>query len=370
VPRIDRYLGKEILVPFAAGLLFLTQLLLATQLLARAEVLFGAGVSPLDIAAVVVALLPHFAGYVLPIAFMLGAVLGVARLAEDREVVALGAAGISPVRLLRVPLALGAAAGVLGVWIALWVDPACLRLARVQLNEIVKKNVRADVRPGTFFDDIPGYTLYAERVHDGQWENVLIHDRSDPATPILALAAHGRLEPAGAGQQMTLVLGDGEIHREDLAAEEYVDATFRRGVLGIALGTALTDRNSLGRTSNELSLEEAIALARPAPGWNEAEARRAEAALWRRIVAPLAAIPFALLALPLGASRRAGRAFGVGATIAVVVAHYLLLRSGEVLAVRGVLPPPVALQLPTVGLGLVGAVLIALLARRGPGAVR
>jgi lipopolysaccharide export system permease protein len=370
VTRLDRYLAREILLPFGAGLLFLTQLLLATQVLAQAELLFGAGVSPLDLATMIATLMPHLVGYVLPIAFLLGSVLGVGRLAEDREVIALGAAGISPLRLLRVPLVLGVATAAFGLWLALWGEPAALQLARAQLNEMVKKNLRADVRPGTFFDEIPGYTIYAERVRDGEWENVLIQDRSDPATPMLALAAGGHLEPVGAGQQMTLALSDGEIHREDLSSDEYVVASFRRAFLGIGLGTALSDRNALGRTSNELPLADAVARTRPGPGWSPQEARRAEAGLWRRIVAPLAVIPFALLALPLGASRRAGRAFGVGATIAAVVVHYLLLRSGEVLAIRGALPAVIALQLPTVGLALVAAVLLVAMARRGAGAVR
>ena len=43
VGLLDRYLAREILLPMAAGLLFLTQLLLATQILAQAAILFGAG---------------------------------------------------------------------------------------------------------------------------------------------------------------------------------------------------------------------------------------------------------------------------------------------------------------------------------------
>ena len=54
---LDRYLAREILPPFAAGLVFLTQVLVATQLLGQAEVLLGSGVSGLDLAVVVAALL-------------------------------------------------------------------------------------------------------------------------------------------------------------------------------------------------------------------------------------------------------------------------------------------------------------------------
>jgi lipopolysaccharide export system permease protein len=370
VSLLDRYLTREILLPFGAGLVFLTQLLLATALLARADVLFGSGVSLLDVGVVVLALLPHFLGFVLPIAFLLGAVLGVARLAEDREVVALGAAGVSPLRLVRVPLALALVAGALGVANALWVEPFTLAVGRLRLNEIIKKNVQSDVRAGTFFDRIPGFTLYAEKVEGGGWSNVLLHDRSTPETPVLALASRGRLEPVGAGEEMRLVLEAGELHREDVATDDYVVAGFATGTLSLGLGTALTDRNALRAGSNEVPLADAIEAARPGPGRRPEDVRRAAAGLQRRISAPLSVVPFALLAVALGASRRAGRAFGVGATILAVLAHYLLLRAAEVLASRGALPAVLALQLPTIVLGAVGVALLAGLARRGPGAVR
>ncbi len=367
---LDRYLAREILLPFAAGLVFLTQLLLATALLARADVLFGSGVSPVDLGVMTLALLPHFLGFVLPVAVLLGAVLGVGRLSEDREVVALGAAGISPLRLVRVPLALAVVAAALGVANALWVEPATLAVGRLRLNEIIKKNVQSDVRAGTFYDRIPGFTLYVEKVEGGTWHNVLLHDRSSPDTPVLALASRGRLEPVGAGEEMRLDLAKGELHREDVASDDYVVAAFDAGTLSIGLGTALTDRNALRAGSNEVPLEDAIEAARPGPGRNPEDVRRAAAGLQRRISAPLAVLPFALLAVGLGASRRAGRAYGVGATILAVVAHYLLLRASEVLAWRGALPPVLALQLPNLVLAAAGAALLALLARRGPGAVR
>lgn len=103
---------------------------------------------------------------------------------------------------------------------------------------------------------------------------------------------------------------------------------------------------------------------------DDAEVRRFQGYFHRRIAQPLAVLPFALLALPLGASRRSGRAFAVGATILAVVAQYVLMRGGEVLAQKGALAPVLALQIPTVVLSVVGAALVWLQARRGVGAVR
>jgi lipopolysaccharide export system permease protein len=371
VGLLDRYLAREILLPFGAGLLFLTQLLLATQLLGQADILFGSGVALADVGMVVLALLPRFLAFVLPVAFLLGAVLGVARLAEDREVVAMGSAGLTPLRLVRVPLLLGVVVAALGVWLSLEVEPSGMRVVRARLTEIVKQNVTSDVRPGTFYDQIPGYTLYAERVRGSRWENVLIHDRSGGDVSVLALARQGRLEPVGAGQEMRLVLDRGEAHREEARSVEYAAAEFDRAELVIALGRALTERSALASGSREKSFEALRALSADARRRGDLkQAWRYEAYLHRKISSALAVLAFALLAVPIGASPWAGRAFGVGATFLLIVVHYLFLRGGQVMVQAGRLPAWLGLELPNLVLGGVGLVLLAILARRGPGAVR
>jgi lipopolysaccharide export system permease protein len=370
VGQLERYLAKEILLPFLAALLFLTQLLLMTQILARADILFGASVTALDIAGVAAALLPHLLGFVMPVAFLLGAIVGVGRLAEDREVMAMGAAGLSPVRLVRVPLAIGVVVAAVGLWFSTSIEPAGLREARLRFNELIKRNLTANVRPGTFFDEIPGYTVFAARVGPEGWGDVLISDRSDPAAPMLALARRGKLEPVGSEEEMRLVLEQGEVHREDPGGEEYVRATFRVAGLSLGVGTALTDRNALSGSTKELTQAELATLAVPAGERTSAQALGYEAAYHRRLAAPLAVLAFALLAVPLAAMRRGGRAAAFGASIGAVLAQYLLLRGGEVLAQRGTLPPALALQLSNLVLVAAGLALCWVLERRGPGVVR
>ena len=219
-------------------------------------------------------LLPHLLGYVMPVSFLLGAIVGVGRLAEDREVMAIGAAGLSPVRLVRVPLAIGVVVAAVGLWFSVSVEPAGLREARLRFNEIIKRNLTANVRPGTFFDEIPGYTVFAARVGADGWGDVLISDRSDPTAPVLALARRGKLEPVGSEEEMRLVLEQGEVHREDPGGEEYVRATFRVAGLTLGVGTALTDRNALSGSTKELTQAELATLAVPAEGRSAAQAAR------------------------------------------------------------------------------------------------
>jgi lipopolysaccharide export system permease protein len=369
---LDRYLLREILLPLAAGLLFLTQLLLATQILAQANILFGAGVSLADVGQVIFYLLPYFVGFVLPVAFLLGVVLGVARLAADREVVAMSAAGLSPLRLLRVPLALSLLAAAVGVWLALFVEPAAIRAVRSLMIDIVKKNVASEVRPGTFYEQIPGYTLYAERVDERGWGNVLIQDRSNPDAPVLSLSRRGRLEPVGQWQEMRLGLEDGELHREDAQSDGYAVVEFDRADVVLGLGRGFASRaEGLGRNAREATLSEteeqiaaAYASGKPEQAWY------IEGNLHRKIAAALVVISFALLGVPLGASSRAGRAFGAGATLLIMVAHYILLRAGQIIAQKGAVPAWLGLELGNAVVAAVGLLLLLRMALRGTGAVR
>ncbi len=148
----------------------------------------------------------------------------------------MGAAGLSPLRLLRVPLVLSLVVAALGLWLALVLEPAGMRAARSLMNDIVRKNVSSEVRAGTFYEQIPGFTLYAERVDEHGWTDVLIHDRSNPDAPVLSLARHGRLEPVGQGQDMRLALEEGELHREEAQLRRLRRGRLRPGRAGAGAG--------------------------------------------------------------------------------------------------------------------------------------
>jgi lipopolysaccharide export system permease protein len=371
VRALDRYLAREILLPFGAGLVFLTQLLIATQLLAQAEVIFGSGVTPWDILAVAGLLTPHFLGYVLPVSFLLGAVLGVGRLADDREVVALGAAGISPTTLVRTPVALGVVVSLAALAVSLWLEPAGLRSARVRVNDIIRRNLTNDVRGGVFFEEIPNLTVYVEAAREGRWSNVLISDRSDPRAPLLALAREGRLEAAGEGDTLRLSLADGEVHREQPGAGQYVRGAFGEATVTLGAGRGVSDKNRLVSSRFELRPGEIVArAAEAAREGRDFDARRWGSFLHRKLAGPVAILAFALLAAPIAAARRGGRAAGYALTLLAVVGYYAVMRSGEAMGQRGAVPLWLGPQLGNLVVAALGLALTWRMARRGAGAVR
>jgi lipopolysaccharide export system permease protein len=372
---LDRYLAREILLPFGAGLLFLTQILLAQQLLAQSDVLIGSGVSALDVLLVAVYIAPHFLGFIVPVAFLLGAVLGVGRLAEDREVVALSAAGISPARLAKVPAILGLGVCALALWLAIAAEPWGMRHVRLHVNEVIQKNLAGDVRAGVFYDEIPGFTLYAEKVRGRSFEHVLLDDRTQENAPLLAVARGGTLTPLAAGGAMQLVLDAGEIHRAEgksgpAGKGDYAIAAFRSASVDVGIQDTVGAKNRFAERRWELTPAEIAAEADALEPAKPEEARRMRAWLHRKLAGPAAVIAFGLLAAPIAAARRFRRAFGYAATLGTVVGYYSLLRLCEGLTQRGAMPPWLGPQVPNVVFALVGLAAIWMLHRRGAGAVR
>src|SRR4029077_583850 len=102
---LDRYLVREILLPFAIVLVVLSFLLEIPVILQQGEKLIEKGVEWHIVAHVLLTLLPQALALTIPCAVLVGILVGFGRVSADREFVAMQACGISIFRLLR-PIAL------------------------------------------------------------------------------------------------------------------------------------------------------------------------------------------------------------------------------------------------------------------------
>ena len=150
-------------------------------------------------------------------------------------------------------------------------------------------------------------------------------------------------------------------------SKDYVVARFVRASADLGIGATLDARNQLSGSVFELRPGEILRAARE----GSAEQRRNwQTFLWRRIAVPLGILALGLLAVPIAAMRRGGRAFGYGVTFFAVVGYYTLLRVGEGLGHDGTLPPWLGANLANFTVVASAVALLVMLARRGTGAVR
>jgi lipopolysaccharide export system permease protein len=368
---LDRLVLREILVPLGVGLLAIVQLLVILQLLQLNEVVFGSAVSLRDLGRVTLALAPHFLVVAVPLAFMLGVQLGMGRLAGDQELLALSAAGSHPLRLYRVPLAIGLVLAVCVAALARWAEPWGLsELSRV-LHDVIKRNLQSGLTPGVFHDNLPRFTIYVGGQETGgaygTWNGVLIEDDVGDGAPLLALAEAGRIEDAG-GEALSLRLFRGELHRSEPRGETV--ARFSEGSFLVGVQDSVAKQNRFA--NNEAQLPAAALRDRIA--WLEGQNRMIESArlrveLARRWAVPLACVFFALLGIPLAVAARGVRGSAYLITLGAFVAFYAISRVGLAFA-EGGLNPWVAGFLPDAVVAAMGLGYTAQLAKGGVGKPR
>jgi lipopolysaccharide export system permease protein len=117
---LDRYVIREILPPLFLSLLIFTFILEIPPVMEQLESLVAKGVS-WDIAArMLLTLIPQGLGLTIPMSLLVGLLVGLGRLSNDREAVALLACGVSPYRLLRPVLLLALMAAGADFYVMVW----------------------------------------------------------------------------------------------------------------------------------------------------------------------------------------------------------------------------------------------------------
>src|SRR5262245_61723732 len=196
---LDRYLIRETIAPFFLALAVYTFVLAVDPMLTRAEGLLAKGVPVQTVGFLLMTLLPQALGVTIPMAYLTGLLMALGRMSGDRESVALLACGVSPVRLLRPVLMLGAVVGMLDLYVMVKGVPDG-NLAFVEATwKLLTQQSEADIKPQVFFEKFPGFLMYANDTQPGGgWKGVFLAEMGQgqqrTGTPTVTLAESGLLQ--------------------------------------------------------------------------------------------------------------------------------------------------------------------------------
>jgi lipopolysaccharide export system permease protein len=321
--------------PILFTLLGLTLLALTVQAVALADLAVNRGLDGGDLAQLVVYQLLPSLGRSLPIAALVGALIGLGRLSADREILAMQAAGIDPARQLAVPvLAVASAATAAAFAVSLLAAPWASRGLERALASMVRENPAASLRAGTVhaFGD---FRLEAREVSSrgDELRGVLLWVPSIGETFFAEQAAVAP-EPGG-GTRITL---DEGILLTGTKPPGYLRFHHMQHVLPPEGTTQQATERLAGAPNAELR---ALA-ASGAP-----VARDAAVEWHRRLALPFATFGLALLAVPLALRRpHSSRTAGALAGIVATLSYYALVQLGNALLRQPEMPVAVAVWLP------------------------
>src|SRR4029453_19195216 len=301
----------------------------------------------------------------LPVGFLSAVLLAGGRLASDLEIVAFRAAGVSAVRLFRPVLLASLVIMAFTAWFTLVLNPLANREFQRQLFRILQAKAASGLQERIFLGTFGDVTIYVEDVSVSQvaLRGLLVSDERDPKLSRIITAREGRLRSDEANQRITLSLIDGAINEVDVipgvaqpaadpsrpaVAPRYRYTRFETYDMSLPMsapliGAARNDKPERDATVGELNQK-------------IAEYRRDrfnrvpyEIERHKRFALPAAALVFGLIAFPLAIrSHRGGRSIAFIGSLVILVVYYLLITSLEGFALRGRIPPGVAIWTPNV----------------------
>ncbi len=370
---IERYAIKATVPYMVLTGLLLTGLLVAQQGTRFAEVLEGTSV-PLGVSVKLLwVLLPGILLLTIPVAVLIGIMVGFGRLNANSELVVWRATGVSETKLIGTMLSVALLATAGSVYTGLIAAPQAARSLRALVLQVIQQKFESPLEPGTFETSVPGKILHvgdSDRER-GEWKKVFIHEQNGAAGVRLITAQSGRIDKSNiSGRAAELVLKDAQVvtlpvknPRPDAkvteaagvakinnAATEDEVVVERLAQLRVRLDVSLNGlRKAVEKRETELeelSLDELYAR-----GVNAAKADErvnARIALHRRLALCFAPLCFALLGSALAVKfKRGGRGYGGLVALAIIFLYYLLTIGGEQLARSGVLEPEFAMWLAT-----------------------
>jgi LPS export ABC transporter permease LptG/LPS export ABC transporter permease LptF len=335
---LTRYILKEVLTHGLLGGVLFTFVLFMKELGPLLELAVRNSTSTSTVGEIFLLMLPNMFTVTIPMAVLVGTLLGLSRLAADSEITAMRASGVGVWRLVAIVGVVAAIAWGAGLVNTLYFAPRSTA-QMLQLEEELK-NTQAtyEIQPRVFYEDLKNVVLYVGDVRAGtgaaRWRQVFLADLTDPVSPKVTTAEEASVSSTD-NQTLTMRLHNGMQHQTSSSApDQYNISTFAQ--TDLPLEATSTPEPHLGHSdapvlamSNHELMERTK---RPGGRWFLIE-------LQRRYAYPTACLVLILVGVPLGiSSKRGGKSAGFVLTIVLVFVYYFLSSTGVALARQNKLP--------------------------------
>ncbi|MEO7453988.1 MAG: LptF/LptG family permease [Fimbriimonadales bacterium] len=365
---IDRLVWKEMIGPWLFGVALFTVVLMAGTYLFRLTDYLVKGVDAMLLAKLSLLFLPGLVAKTFPMAVLLSSLLAFARLSNDSEIIAAQTGGASLYRIIRPVAVFGLGVALLAFVFGEVVVPRASFTARAMTEEIVRSLRKSAPQPFS-------QTLYI----DGKFAGQLMAKDINLSTGVMSDAVivwWGNSEKPETWFYIEKLEytpgGTWEATNAFAIAEDTKEGGLFKTEVGSAqppfgksldlspaaiLASSISDNDAFSMSD----IKEEIDKMREKPIKEAEEIREMldkEVGYWTKLSLPASSIVFALVGAPVSIRRvRQSVGIGVGISIAIIFAYYLLHNYMSVLAKGGVTHPAFSAFVP-VAVGIAAALVL------------
>ena len=298
--QINRYIVREILSPTLLCLVIFTMVMVMGRAFKLVDLIINKGVALSDILALLLTLLPTFFSITLPLAFLMGIMVGLGRMSADSETVALKAAGIGLAKISIPVFTLAIVFALLTGATNLWVKPWGYSSFETRSFEIARQKATIGFQPRVFMNQFNNLVIYANEIDDrvNQMNGLFIVEKK-PESTALVFADNGKILVNEATQSLTIRLHDGVIHRQQAdSLDNYQLIHFRN--YDIQPETSLLGGGAKRKSLKPKELPIGELWDRIASGVTPKKLQELQSELHMRLTSPFAPLLFALFGIPDG----------------------------------------------------------------------
>jgi LPS export ABC transporter permease LptG/LPS export ABC transporter permease LptF len=302
--------------------------------------------------------LPNTFTVTIPMAVLVGVLLGLSRLAADSEITAMRASGIGVLSFVRIASIIAVLGWIAGLANSMYVAPRASAALISLENSLKTSQASYEIQPRIFYEDFKDFVLYVQDVRPGSgaanWRKIFLADLSDASSPRIITAEQATVAN-GDDTMLRMRLRNGVEHETNTNnLNQYNISTFTETDLPLPLGEK--DDTRLGRSDSPILAVSSTALYSRRNG---PDGKAAMIELNKRLSYPAACLVLMLVGVPLGmSSRRGGKSAGFVLTILLVFVYYFLSIIGVALARQGKMPPFAGVWMANLIFGICGIILL------------
>jgi LPS export ABC transporter permease LptG/LPS export ABC transporter permease LptF len=356
---LDRYIFREILVPFLIALVALTFvafLAFSREIGWLLELIVRQSASMSDVWALSAAYIPNVLKFTIPMAVLVGILTGFGRMSSDHEPIALRAAGVSMVRLLAPVSVLGILAFAANLAMTVRIAPQTAAHLRDVRYEFISKQVSLEIKPRVFNESLSNIVLYVQNVARERfnWQGILLADMSQPDQLRVMFARSGAITRDEEKRTFAVTLKNGGLHVvAPRAPKRYEYDTFDTRTISVAMPEAPPKPDRVVISEMPTS-----ALWRAMRAGSATYEQRVE--FHQRFALPFACLVFTLAGLPLGVSTtRSTKSMGLILSLILMLIYYLAFVGGTRIAGNAQFSPFLGAWGPNFVFAAFGMILVA-----------
>ena len=359
ISLIDRYITKELILPFLFGMGIFTSLGLSigtvfdlVRKVTESGLLLGVALQ------ILVLKLPEFIVFAFPMSMLLATLMAYSRLSSDSELIALRSIGVNVYRLILPAIYFSLVIVAVTFCFNNFVAPAANYRADVILNTALEKNSSVLFKERNIL--YPEYTrielpngnrvttlsrlFYAEEFDGDRMKDITILDRSQASVSQIITARSGTWNIL----ENTWDFYNGNIYilGEDGSYQNIIRFQHKQ----LALPRAPLDLTTKGQDYNEMNLFQALDYLKVVKlSGKDKKIRKLKVRIQEKISLPFVCLIFALIGTAIGLKpQNASKGQSFGICIGLIFAYYLLSIISSSLGVRGVISPFLAAWFPNI----------------------